>query len=137
MSSIRRSVAAALGVSLSLIGATAASAQGTAHVDIAPHGGEITALGRHHVEFKADSTGLIQVWVMDEKQKTVAPPSGATVTLIGTAGMQVTLPLEVQASAQQLTARFDHQKFSSFQAVVKVPLGGKSHNLRFRFPGHH
>jgi hypothetical protein len=129
-----RRLVAALGVSLSLMGATAARAQGAAHTHTAPHGGEISEVAGHHVEFKADSTGLIQVWVMDEKQKTVAPPPGASVTLIGTGGAQVTLPLEVQAGAQQLTAQFDHHKFASFQAVVKVPLGGKPHNLRFHYP---
>lgn len=134
MCNARRFIVAGLGLSLGLFGT--ASAQGAAHTHTAPHGGDINEVAGHHVEFKADSTGLIQVWVLDAKEKVETPPAGATVTLIGTSGAQVTLPLEVQAGAQQLTARFDHQKFSTFQAVVKVPLGGKPHNLRFHYPGH-
>jgi hypothetical protein len=131
----RMSVAVGLGFSLGLFGATTASAQGVAHTHTAPHGGEISEVAGHHVEFKADSSGFIRVWVMDAKQKLLTPPAGATVTLIGSAGFQVTLPLDVQAGAKQLTARFDRQKFSSFQAIVKIPLEGKPHNLRFRYPG--
>lgn len=107
------------------------------HTHTAPHGGDIVEVAEHHIEFKADSTGLIAVWVMDAKQKTIAPPAGASVTLIGKGGSQVTLPLQAEAAAQRLVAHFDAAKYASFQAIVKLPVDGKPRTLRFRYPGHH
>lgn len=106
------------------------------HAHKAPHGGEVVEIANHHVEFKADSLGAIAVWVLDAKQKTVAPPKGASVTLIGAAGAQVTLPLQIEVAAQQLVAHFDPAKFLRFQAVVSIPISGAKRNLRFRYPGH-
>ena len=60
-----------------------------AHSHAAPHGGEIVEAGGHHVEFKADSTGAAQVWLLDEKQQTVSPPPGATLTLVAGQGAPV------------------------------------------------
>jgi hypothetical protein len=113
-----------------------AGAQG-GHIDAAPHGGTVIGIANHHVEFKADSTGTILVWLLDGKEKTVTPPAGGTVTLIGAGTDQVTLPLAVDAPAQRLTAKFDTGKFPTFQAVVSMTIEGKRQNLRFRYPSHH
>lgn len=107
------------------------------HSHTAPHGGDIVEVAEHHIEFKADSSGAISVWVLDAKEKTIAPPAGASVTLIPTKGDQVTLPLQVDAAGQRLTAHFDAAKFPSFQAVVSLMIAGSKRNLRFRYPGHH
>lgn len=138
MSSSRRTTAAVIGLAVGLVAGARAYGQAPAgHSHTAPHGGEIVEVANHHVEFKADSSGAIYVWLLDARQKPVAQPSGATLTLIGTGGVQVTLPLQAQTGSQQLVARFDPQKFPSFQAVVSVPIAGTRHNLRFRYPGHH
>lgn len=139
---MRRNIGAAVAV-VGLIGVgIAARAQGQtpaphAHSHTAPHGGEVVEVANHHVEFKADSAGTIAVWLLDAKEETVAPPAGASVTLIAGGATQVTIPLQVEAAAQRLVARFDPRKFSTFQAVVSVPIAGTRHNVRFRYPGHH
>lgn len=125
-------------VEVGLLGGTRAQGQAPAgHAHTSPHGGEIAEVADHHVEFKADSTGSISVWLLDAHEKTVAPPSGASVTLIDPTGTQVTLPLLVDAASQRLDARFDPRKLTTFQAIVSMPIGGTKHNLRFRFPAHH
>ncbi len=107
------------------------------HTHTSPHGGAIVEVADHHVEFKADSTGSIFVWLLDAHEKTVAAPSGSSVTLIDATGTQVTLPLQVDATAQRLETRFDPRKFTTFQAIVSVPIAGTKHNLRFRYPTRH
>lgn len=120
-----------------IVGAVSAQAQAPAgHTHTSPHGGDIVEVADHHVEFKADSTGSISVWLLDAHEKTVAAPSGASVTLIDAAGTQVTLPLQVDAAAQRLDARFDPRKFTTFQAIVSLPIAGSRRNLRFRYPHH-
>ena len=138
MDRTRNTTAVMVGLAIGVVGAARASGQApSGHSHTAPHGGEIVEVANHHVEFKADSSGAIYVWLLDGRQKPVAAPSGATVTLIGTGGVQVTLPLQAQTGSQQLVARFDPQKFASFQAVVRVPIAGTRHNVRFQYPGHH
>jgi hypothetical protein len=117
--------------------AQAPGAAPAAHAHATPHGGDVTEVAGHHVEFKADSTGAITVWLLDERQRPVAPPSGATVTLMPAAGSQVIIPLQVDSAAQQLTARFDPRQYASFQAVVSLSITGTRQNVRFRYPSHH
>ena len=125
-------------VTVGLVGAARAQGQApAAHTHASPHGGEIAEVADHHVEFKADSTGSISVWLLDAHEKTVTAPSGASVTLIDATGTQVTLPLQVDATAQRLDARFDPRKLTTFQAIVSMPIAGTKHNLRFRYPAHH
>lgn len=108
------------------------------HAHAAPHGGKVVEAAKHHVEFKADSSGAIAVWLLDAQQKTVTPPSGGKVTLMPAGGEQLTLPLKVDAEAQRLVAQFDPKKLRAFQAVVTLPIEGKRHNSRFHYPaGHH
>ena len=129
----------ATAVSALLIGwSAAARAQApAAHTHTSPHGGEIVEAAGHHVEFKADSTGAISVWLLDEHMKTVAPPAGANLTLLDPAGSQVTVPLEADTSGQRLVGRFDAQKLKRFQAIVSLPMGGTRQNVRFHYPAHH
>lgn len=139
MSVYSRSLTALAGI-LSLTASQPVPAQTPAqggHAHASPHGGDIIEVAEHHVEFKADSTGLIAVWVLDSKMKPTAPPSGGSVTLIPSGGAQVTLPLQVESTAQRLVAHFDPAKFSSFQAVVSIPIGGTKRNLRYRYPARH
>ncbi len=104
------------------------------HTHTAPHGGEVIEVAKHHVEFKADSTGSISVWLLDEQQKALPGPSGASITLMGAGGSQVTIPLQADTASQRLVARFDPQTFATFQAVVSLPIAGTRRNLRFRYP---
>lgn len=106
----------------------------TTHAHQAPHGGQIVQAGMQHVEFKADSSGLIQLWVLDGNQQAVAPPSDATVMLMGNGGSMVTLPLKVDSAGQRLTTEFDPRAYPSFEAMVTLPVAGKRHDLRFRYP---
>ena len=106
------------------------------HTHEAPHGGEVVEVAKHHVEFKADSSGTIAVWLLDAQRKAAAPPAGGKVTLMPDEGEQLTLPLKVDASAQRLVAQFDPKKLKAFQAVVSLPIEGKRHNFRFRYPSH-
>lgn len=115
--------------------ARAQSPQG--HTDTAPHGGEVVEVAERHVEFKADSSGAIAVWLLDKAQKTATPPAGGKVTLMPDDGEQVTLPLKVDVKAQRLVAEFDPKKLKAFQAVVSLPIDGKRHNFRFRYPPFH
>ena len=107
------------------------------HTHASPHGGDVVEVLKHHVEFKADSTGSIAVWLLDAQQKPVPQPAGASVTLMGPGGTQVTVPLQVDTAAQRLVARFDPRKFSTFQAIVSLSIAGTRHNVRFRYPAHH
>ncbi len=137
MDRTRNASAVAIGLAIGLVGAARAYGQAPAgHAHTAPHGGEVVEVANHHVEFKADSSGAIYVWLLDARQKPVAAPAGAAVTLVGSGGAQVTLPLQAQSASQQLVARFDPQKFARFQAVVSITIAGTRHNLRFRYPGH-
>ena len=125
----------ASGVAAWTLTAPSAAAQG-GHTHTAPHGGTILEAAGHHVEFKADSSGAIQVWLLDANQVTLAPPASASVTLMDGIGAQETLPLQVDKTSQRLFARFD-RKFTKFQAVVSLSIDGKRHNLRFQYPAHH
>lgn len=107
------------------------------HTHAAPHGGEVVETAEHHVEFKADSSGAISVWLLDENEKVTTPPAGGRVTLIPEGGDQITLPLNIDAAAQRLVARFDPKKLSVFQAVVSLTIGGSRHNFRFHYPPSH
>ncbi len=104
------------------------------HTHTAPHGGEVIEVAEHHVEFKADSTGSISVWLLDEQQQVLPAPSGASITLMGAGGSQVTIPLQADTASQRLVARFDPRTFATFRAVVSLPITGTRHNLRFRYP---
>lgn len=121
------------------IGATGlARAQGQAgHTHTAPHGGEVVEVAEHHVEFKADSSGAIAVWLLDAREKALPPPAGGRVTLMPDEGEQVTLPLEADSKGQRLVARFDPAKLEAFEAVVSLPIEGKRHNFRFHYPVSH
>lgn len=107
------------------------------HTHTSPHGGDIVEVANHHVEFKADSTGSIAVWLLDAHETAVAPPTGGSVTLVDAAGGQVTVPLQADAAAQRLVARFDARRFTTFQAIVSLPIAGTRHNVRFRYPARH
>lgn len=133
---ISRTVTILGGLLVALVAAGRAQAP-AGHTHTSPHGGDIVEVANHHIEFKADSTGAIAVWLLDAQQKPVAPPSGANVTLMPAAGSQVTLPLQVDAAGQRLVARFDPKKLRSFQAIVSLPIAGTRHNVRFRYPAHH
>lgn len=119
------------------VGATLRAQAPGGHTHTAPHGGEVVEVAEHHVEFKADSSGAIAVWLLDEHEKVTTPPSGGKVTLMPDEGTPVTLPLKVDAEAQRLTAHFDPRKLPAFQAVVSLPIDGKRHNFRFHYPASH
>jgi hypothetical protein len=123
-------------LSFGLAGALAAQAP-AAHSHSGPHGGEVVEVAEHHVEFTADSSGAISVWLLDAQLKPIAPPTGGTVTLIPEGGDQVTLPLKAALSSQGLTAQFDATKLKGFQAVVGLTIEGKRRNVRFHYPAHH
>ena len=124
------------GVTVGSVGLARAQSPG-GHTHTAPHGGEVVEVAEHHVEFKADSSGAIAVWLLDKNQKTATPPAGGKVTLMPDEGEQVTLPLKVDAGAHRLVAQFDPKKLKAFQAVVSLPIEGKRHNCRFHYPTSH
>jgi hypothetical protein len=128
-------IAAAFGFTVTSSAQAQAPAKAqVSHSHTAPHGGDVMEVGNHHVEFKADSTGTIHVWLLDGKEQTIAPPSGGSVTLIGTGDNQVTLPLQLEKAEQRLGAKFDARRFPAFRAVVSLTIEGKHQNLRFRYP---
>lgn len=135
MKRIARVAAVVAGLTTGLAGAAHAQAAGHSHA--APHGGEVVEVAEHHVEFKADSSGTIAVWLLDAQRKAAAPPAGGKVTLMPDEGEQLTLPLTVDASARRLVAEFDPKKLKAFQAVVSLPIEGKRHNFRFHYPASH
>ena len=121
------------GATAGVVGLARAQSPG-GHTHTAPHGGEVVEIAERHIEFKADSSGAIAVWVLDKTQKTATPPAGGRVTLIPDDGEQVTLPLKVDVKAQRLMAEFDPKKLKAFQAVVSLPIEGKRHSFRFHYP---
>ena len=126
---------AGLGALLTSVVAGAAWGQAAGgHGHTAPHGGQVVEVARHHVEFKADPSGAIAVWLLDENEKPVTAPAGGRLTLMPEGGEQVTVPLQLDSASQRLTATFDASKLKSFQAVVSLPIEGKRHNFRFRYP---
>lgn len=134
---LTKALSIATALTIGLAGASTAHAQAKAeagHSHAAPHGGEVMGVGSHHVEFKADSSGAIQVWLLDGKEKPVDPPADGSVTLMGSGDNQVTLPLAIDKVSQRLHAKFDAKKFATFQAVVSMTIEGKRQNLRFRYP---
>lgn len=141
----RSPLALVVTVALTLATAMRAQAQGNhpadahthTHTHSAPHGGDIVEVSEHHIEFKADSSGMVQVWLLDAKEQPIAPPAGATVSLMGSNGSHVTVPLEVDRGAERLIGKFDPQRFKAFQAVVTLQVAGARHNLRFRYPSRH
>ena len=136
MKRILRSHLLAMGALFSLASAARAQALG-GHTHSAPHGGEVVEFAENHVEFKADSSGVIMVWLLDSHEKTIAPPRSGSVTLVPEGQGQSTIPLHVGAASQALVGRFDPAKFTAFQAVVSLPIAGKRHNFRFHYPAHH
>lgn len=105
------------------------------HEDPAPHGGQIAEVARHHVEFKADSTGSIAVWLLDEHGKTLPPPSAVRVTLVPGAGAKTTMvTLQIDSRGQRLVGEFDRRTLRSFEAVVSILIDGTRRNLRFHYP---
>lgn len=134
MHRIIRRASAALGMVWGMFTAALSAQAGQGHAHAAPHGGDVVESAKHHVEFKAEPSGAISVWLLDANQKTVAPPRGGRVTLMPEGGEQVTVPLELDSASQQLTATFDARRLKSFQAVVGLPIEGKRHNFRFRYP---
>lgn len=118
-------------------GAPLAAQAPTGHSHTTPHGGEIVEVAEHHIEFKAVPSGTISVWVLDENLKPTTVPGEASVTLMPEAGAPQTLPLKPDPSTGGLTARFDPARWSAFQAVVRVPIEGKPHNVRFQYPARH
>lgn len=52
------------------------------HVHVAPHGGKIAHLGALHLEMRVDED-QIQVWLLDQKMKTV-PPKGRVLEVVVT-----------------------------------------------------
>jgi len=131
-----RSGALLVGLIAGLAGAARAQAPG-GHTHAAPHGGEVAEVAEHHVEFKADPSGAISVWLLDANQKTIVPPRSGKVTLMPAAGEPITLPLQVVSGTRRLGAAFDATKFKSFLAVVSLPIEGKRHNFRFHYPPSH
>ena len=138
MSRSMRTTVLLAGFIVGFVGLTLAQSPGAGgHTHKAPHGGEVVEVAEHHVEFKADSSGAISVWLLDKNQKTTTPPAGGKVTLIADGGEQVTLALKADRVRQQLVAQFDPKKLKAFQAVVSLPIEGKRHNFRFHYPASH
>ncbi len=102
-----------------------------------PHGGELREVAGHYVEFKVDSSGTISVWLLDAQQNTLAPPEGATITLIEAPGCEHTLPLRADAASQRLVTSFDPGRYPSFDALVSLRIAGKGKHVRFRYPSRH
>lgn len=124
------------GLILSSAGIVRAQAAG-GHMHTAPHGGEVVGVAEHHVEFKAEPSGAIAVWLLSAEQKPVAPPAGGRITLLPDDGDQVAMPLKVDAAGRRLVARFDPARHKAFEAVVSLPLEGKRRNFRFHYPPVH
>lgn len=116
------------------LGAAARAQAPAGHTHAAPHGGEVMEVAKHHVEFKAEPSGAISVWLLDAGKKAMTPPAGGTVTLMPENGEQVTVPLKAEPDSQRLVARFDPKKLKAFQAVVSLPIEGKRRNFRFHYP---
>ncbi|MDZ4862141.1 MAG: hypothetical protein SGJ01_01750 [Gemmatimonadota bacterium] len=104
------------------------------HAHAGPHGGAVVEVAEHHVEFTADSTGKIAIWVLNEQMKPTAPPPGGSIALMPEGAEQVSLPLKVDDLSQSLVARFDPRTLHAFQAVVSLTIEGKRHNFRFHYP---
>lgn len=132
-----RRAAALLAVASGALAITASAQAGPGHTHTAPHGGDVVETERHHVEFKADSSGNVSVWLLDANEKTLAPPAGASVSLVPDEGPQVTLPLTPETATRRLAARFDPKAFPAFEAIVSLPIGGNRRTFRFHYPAHH
>ena len=107
------------------------------HAHSAPHGGEVYDVAGHHVEVKVDSSGSISVWLLDAQENTLAPPEGATITLVEAPGCEHTLPLRVDAASQRLTAQFDPDRYFAFEALVSLRIASRREHVRFRYPARH
>lgn len=134
MEGMARNVAAVVaGLALAVVAPSRAQSPALdAHTS--PHGGEVREIAAHYVEFKVDSSGTISVWLLDAQANTLAPPEGATITLIEASGCEHTLPLRVDAVSQRLVVRFHRERYPSFEALVSLRIAGKGKQVRLPYP---
>ncbi|MDY7229846.1 hypothetical protein [Hyalangium rubrum] len=108
------------------------------HAHGSPHGGQVKTAGKGHVEALLEADKLV-VYVLDEKERTVAPPKEAKAVLLVGKGKQE-LQLSARGNALEASLPDDVRKqLTAAQgkatAIVTVSVGGTTQSARFTFTG--
>ena len=107
------------------------------HQHASPHGGEVVAAGKYHLEMVVQDHQTVQVYLYDDKLKPVALPTPeATLYLRLPGNKNYTLTLKATGSGAEASwvATTDVLRdVQMFEAALRVALDGEPRNIRFTY----
>jgi len=101
------------------------------HVHVAPHGGKIAHLGALHLELRVDEHE-IQVWLLDQKMKTV-PPAGRALEVVVAPKGQPKQVLRLVPQDDHLRAEVELDGLPALQVSAALKSGRRTHRTSFRW----
>ena len=118
----------------------------TGHSHIAPHGGQVQAVGDNHFELVYDSNrGSFTLYVLGSEEMQAEPIPEQEITLLlqkelSSQFVSLSLVAEPLVDTAGRSSRFfgtDPQlaKLDNFTALVRVPVAGEPHRVLFQFVG--
>ena len=111
------------------------------HPHASPHGGEVVAAWKYHLEMVVQDHQTVQVYLYDDKLKPVALPTPeATLYLRLPGNKNQTLTLKATRSGAEASwvATTDVLRdVPAFEAALRVALDGEPRNIRFTYKDEH
>jgi len=101
------------------------------HVHVAPHGGKIAHLGALHLEMRVDEHE-IQVWLLDQKMKTV-PPKGRVLEMVVTPKGRPRQVLRLVPAADHFSAVVALEGLPELQVTAALRNGARTDRAAFRW----
>jgi hypothetical protein len=103
------------------------------HAHGSPHGGEVMSAPGGHVEVKLDRSGRVTLWLLDQREQTVAA-QGATARIRLAIAGAVDVPLSYNAAQNALSGQVAVPSAEHVVGLVTVArAGGAPTSLRFAF----
>ena len=111
------------------------------HQHASPHGGEVVAAGKYHLEMVVQDQQTVQVYLYDDKLKPVALPTPEAtlhLRLPGNKNQTLTLKATGSETAAAWVATTDVLRdVPVFEAALRVALDGEPRNIRFTYKNKH
>ena len=111
------------------------------HQHASPHGGQVVAAGKYHLEMVVQDHQTVQVYLYDDKLKPVALPTPETtlyLRLPGNKNQTLTLKATGSGTAASWAATTDVLRdVQTFEAALRVALEGEPRNIRFTYKDGH
>ena len=109
------------------------------HQHATPHGGQVVAAGKYHLEMVVKNHQTVQIHLYDDKLKPVALPTPEVtlyLRLPGNKNHTLILKAVGSGAAASWVATTDVLRdVQTFEAALRVTLAGEARNIRFTYKG--